>query len=252
MVRLGLIGYPLSHSFSARYFNDIFKRDGIAGHYDLYPIPDIECLPDLLARQSELRGLNVTIPYKEKVIRYLDDISDDAKKIGAVNILDIKHDRDGKVVLTGHNSDWSGFLESLVPLLRPDISSALILGTGGASKAVGYALRKIGLNHTFVSRNSHNTTGCPTIGYRDLNGETIRKNLLIVNTTPLGMFPDTEAAPDIPYNQITDRHICYDLVYNPEKTKFMSLCLESGATVKNGLDMLYLQAETAWKIWNEL
>lgn len=251
MVRLGLIGYPLSHSYSARYFNDMFKREGIQGSYDLFPIPDIEHLPDLLAKQPVLCGLNVTIPYKEKVIRYLNHISEDAKMIGAVNVISIKHEQNGKIILTGDNSDWIGFSESLVPLLRADISSALILGTGGASKAVGYALDKMGLYLTFVSRNKENASDSRTIGYEDLSDDIIRNNLLIVNTTPLGMFPDEETAPSIPYNRITGRHVCYDLVYNPAETKFMRNCMERGAVVKNGLDMLYLQAEYAWKIWNE-
>lgn len=250
MVKLGLIGYPLGHSYSAIYFNDKFKRDGIAGHYDLYPIPDIECMPSLIAQHPELCGLNVTIPYKEKVLRFLDNITDEAKEIGAVNVIKIRNDGDGKIFLTGHNSDWVGFLESLAPLLRPDISSALILGTGGASKAVAYALRKVGINITFVSRNPKNSAANPTIGYGELNDESVRSNLLIVNTTPLGMFPDTDVVPQIPYKSITDRHVCYDLVYNPEETKFMRLCSDSGATVKNGLDMLYLQADAAWKIWS--
>ena len=251
MVELGLIGYPLGHSYSARYFNDKFKREGIEGHYALYPIPDIESLPGLLEQRQELCGLNVTIPYKERVMRYLDDISDDAKEIGAVNVLSIRHDENGKRLLTGHNSDWRGFQESIATLLRPDITSALILGTGGGSKAVGYALSKLGLDLTFVSRNCKDTTGRRVISYEDLNDDTVSKNMLIVNTTPLGMFPDTESAPDIPYDKITGCHICYDLIYNPEETKFMRICRESGAVVMNGLEMLRLQAEYAWAIWCE-
>lgn len=249
MISLGLIGYPLGHSFSARYFNEKFEREGISGHYDLYPIRSIDELPSLLAQHPELSGLNVTIPYKEQIIPLLDEISENAQKIGAVNVVRILRQEDGTPRLTGYNSDTTGFSDSLAPLLRPDIKRALVLGTGGASKAVAHSLRGFGIEATFVSRNpgQHDTEA---IGYEDLTEEVISKNLLIVNTTPLGMYPKTEAAPDIPYRFITANHICYDLVYNPELTLFMKKSAEHGATVKNGLEMLHRQAEKAWEIWN--
>lgn len=249
MVSLGLIGYPLGHSFSARYFNDKFAREGISGHYDLYPIRDIGELPLLLKQHPDLSGLNVTIPYKEQILPFLDEVSDEAKIIGAVNVVRIVRSGGGTPRLTGYNSDTTGFSDSLAPLLRPDIKSALILGTGGASKAVAYSLRGFGIDVTFVSRNPL-SQDANMIGYDDLTDRILRQNLLIVNTTPLGMYPDTDTAPDIPYNFITGNHICYDLIYNPELTLFMKRCAGHGATVKNGLEMLHRQAEKAWEIWS--
>lgn len=242
----GLIGKKLGHSFSAFFFNDKFKREGIDESYHLFPLKHIEDLPDLLAGHSDLKGLNVTIPYKQEVIRFLDSISDEAKEIGAVNVIKIENDNKGRK-LCGFNTDCIGFEESLKPLLHQRVKKALILGTGGASKAVAYVLSKLNIEGKFVSR--HPSDG--ELSYKDLDEKIIQENLLIVNTTPLGLYPDIEGCPDIPYKGITPEHICYDLIYNPEETLFMKKCKEQGATVKNGMEMLELQAKAAWHIWNE-
>lgn len=249
MVRLGLIGWPLGHSFSARYFKDKFELEGIDGEYRTYPLKDISEFPELLNRNEGLCGLNVTIPHKQTVLRYLDYLSEDARAIGAVNVIRISYDRKGNRILGGYNTDWLGFRQSLLPLLDNHISSALVLGTGGASKAVAYALKSIGIEPRFVSRNpGHHAEA--TISYDKVTDSVIRENTLIINTTPLGMYPDILSAPPIPYEALTDRHMCYDLVYNPEETEFMKRCQKAGATVKNGLEMLHRQAELAWEIWS--
>lgn len=247
MKEFGLIGYPLGHSFSQKYFTDKFLREGIEGRYELYPIKQISALPRLLHEHPLITGLNVTIPYKEIVISYLDFLSDDARAIGAVNVINIEKDINGNVKSGGYNTDWIGFLDSLKRILSPEITSALVLGTGGASKAVCHALNYAGLNVTRVSRNPADHT---TLAYRDLDREIMRRNQLIVNTTPLGMWPEIDKVPDIPYQYITCQHVCYDVVYNPAVTEFMKRCAEQGATVKNGLEMLRNQAEAAWTIWN--
>ena len=242
----GLIGKKLGHSFSAFFFNDKFKREGIDESYHLFPLKHIEDLPDLLAGHSDLKGLNVTIPYKQEVIRFLDSISDEAQKIGAVNVIKIENDNKGKK-LCGFNTDYIGFEESLKPLLHQGVKKALILGTGGASKSVAYVLSKLNIEGKFVSRHPSDEE----LSYMDLDEKIIRENLLIVNTTPLGMYPNIEGCPDIPYKGITPEHICYDLIYNPGETLFMKKCKEQGATVKNGMEMLEFQAKAAWHIWNE-
>lgn len=241
MDKYGLIGYPLGHSFSKIYFTEKFQKEGLSSTYELFPLSAITEFPELIEGNPELRGLNVTIPYKESVMTYLTDLSPEAKAIGAVNVIKIDGDR-----LTGYNSDYIGFRDSLKPMLRDEITEALVLGSGGASKAVCHALRVLGINPTVVSR--HPSEGI--IGYKDITSEVMEKNLLIVNTTPLGMAPNIEAAPDIPYHLLSDRHICYDVVYNPSETLFMKKAAAAGARVKNGLEMLHLQAENAWKIWN--
>jgi len=246
-MKYGLIGYPLGHSYSEKYFNSKFEKDGIDSIYTLYPIESIDRLPSLIRTTDGLRGLNVTIPYKEEVIKYLNVLSEDAREIGAVNVIKIVEGvGDGEKTLTGYNTDYIGFSESLKPLLDEDVRHALILGTGGASKAVAYALGQLGIEYKFVSR----TPGKGRLGYGDLNENVIRESRLIVNTTPVGMYPKVDNAPDIPYSFLGKNHICYDLVYNPESTLFMKLAAERGATVKNGLEMLKLQADAAWKIWN--
>ena len=243
----GLIGYPLGHSFSAKYFNEKFEREGIDNCYKLFPLISIDNLKDLLESNPSLQGLNVTIPYKEKVIPFLNNISPDAQAIGAVNVIKINNDNDGRIpILSGFNTDWKGFSLSLIPLLNESVKSALVLGTGGASKAVCYALKQLGITHHLVSRSA--STGEYT--YKDLNEDIIKDNLLIVNTTPLGMSPKINTYPDIPYQFLTDRHICYDLVYNPEETEFMKKSARYGAKVKNGLEMLHRQAELSWEIWS--
>lgn len=241
----GLIGKKISHSFSADFFNKKFKDEGINEHYELFPLPSIDDFPNLLAKHPDLKGLNVTIPYKQEVIKFLDSLSDDTIDIGAVNVIKIINDQ-GETFLKGYNSDWIGFRDSLLPLLNEDIKNALILGTGGASKAVDYTLKKLGINTTLVSRNPKDDQ----LGYEDLNEDIMKENLLIVNTTPLGMFPDVDNSPNIPYQFLTDRHICYDLIYNPLETQFLKKAKEQGAGIKNGIEMLNLQALEAWDIWN--
>lgn len=241
----GLIGRPLGHSFSADFFNTKFKKDNIDEVYNLFPLPDINSLPTLLDEHPDLKGLNVTIPYKQQVIPFLDSLSPEASEIGAVNVIKIIH-RDGRRLLHGFNSDAIGFRNSIAPLLRPEMKKALVLGTGGASKAVVYVLKALGLDVTMVSRSRH----AGAISYADVPPEIISDHLVIVNTTPLGMWPNTDEAPDIPYSLLTPDHLLFDLVYNPEVTAFMAKGREKGATVKNGLEMLHGQALAAWDIWN--
>ena len=244
----GLIGYPLGHSFSAKYFAGKFKRENLEEQYCLFPLKRIEELDSLISENIGLKGLNVTIPYKELVIPYLDELSPDASAIGAVNVIRVFKSNNGeKPCLRGYNTDWEGFSLSLSSLLTGNEKKALVLGTGGASKAVVYALSKLGIKSQLVSRKKRD--GVQT--YEDLNKSIIEDNLLIINTTPLGMFPNTQSAPMIPYEYLTSRHICYDLVYNPLETEFLKRCAAMGATTKNGLKMLHLQADLSWKIWNE-
>lgn len=243
----GLIGYPLGHSFSKKYFGEKFASEGIAdASYELFPLENIDLFPQLLRDHPQLRGLNVTIPYKEQVIPFLDALDPAAAKIGAVNVIDI---RDGK--LTGYNTDAFGFLQSLKNCFNDlkinDLyyTKALVLGTGGASKAVCAMLEQLGISYRKVSR----STKADTISYQDLDETTLAAYKLIVNTTPLGTHPKTEEKPEIPYSALTADHILYDLVYNPPLTSFLLAGKEKGCTLVNGLDMLYLQAEKAWGIW---
>jgi len=238
----GLIGNPLGHSFSADFFNRKFEKEGIDERYELFPLPEIDTLTSLLKEHTDLKGLNVTIPYKEEVIPYLTNLSDDAKEIGAVNVIKIS---DNGKNLTGYNSDATGFHDTILPLIKPYMRKALVLGTGGASRAVLYVLRNLGLEVKKVSRNPDKGE----ISYNGLTPEIMESHHVIVNTTPLGMWPNTEQAPSIPYGLLTPLHLCYDLVYNPDVTMFMKLSAKQGATVKNGLDMLHGQALAAWKIW---
>ncbi len=239
----GLIGYPLSHSFSKKYFTDKFEREGIAGClYELFPLPTIEALLPLLQKQPELEGLNVTIPYKQQVLAYLDESKIPAG-LNACNCINITGGR-----LTGYNTDVTGFELSLLPLLKSWHKKALILGNGGATAAVVFVLKKMGIDFDIVSRKKHDHS---TLTYRNINKKIIADCSLIINTTPLGMHPDTGSCPDIPYQFITDRHLLYDLVYNPAKTLFLQKGEERGATIKNGEEMLVLQAEESWRIWNE-
>lgn len=242
----GLIGEKLNHSFSANFFNKKFEDEGIDETYHLFPLSGIDLLPKLIKDHTNLKGLNVTLPYKEAVIPFLSQLSPEAIEIGAVNVIKIERN-DKKILLKGFNTDCIGFENSLRPLLHPNIKKALILGTGGASKAVAFVLRNLGIQPSFVSRNHNNET----ITYQNLNEEIIHDNLLIINTTPLGMYPVTENCPDIPYQHLTPEHICYDLIYNPEETQFMKRASRQGATIKNGLEMLERQALAAWEIWKE-
>ncbi|MCF8379637.1 MAG: shikimate dehydrogenase [Bacteroidales bacterium] len=242
----GLIGYPLGHSFSVNYFAEKFAKENITdSKYLNFPIETIEQLPLLLDTNPALRGLNVTIPYKEKVIKFLDNLDDTAERIGAVNTIKIEKDN-GKRILTGFNTDAPGFLNSLKPYLTPEITSAIILGTGGASKAISYALKSAGFSITKVSRQKEKADA----GYKDIDAKMIENHHLIVNCSPIGTFPNVDVCPDIPYNFLTPEHLVFDLVYNPELTLFMKKAMEKGAKVLNGYQMLINQAEESWKIWN--
>ncbi len=247
MRQYGLIGYPLTHSFSKRYFTEKFETGKIDAVYSNYEIDSITKFPEVIASNPELIGLNVTIPYKEQVIPYLDDLNDSAREIGAVNTVKIiRTGSDTK--LKGFNTDTHGFEHSLKPLLKPQHTKALILGTGGASKALKFVLKKLGI--TFISASIEELKE-NEIRYEDIDEKVISERLLIINATPLGTYPKVEGCPNIPYQFLTNNHLLFDLVYNPEVTKFMLLGLEKGATVKNGYEMLLLQAERSYAIWNE-
>lgn len=242
----GLIGASLKHSFSRNYFTEKFKNENrVNCHYELFELPDISQFPALISGQHALRGLNVTIPYKEAVMPYLDRLDASAEKVGAVNVIQIADNG----IKTGYNSDYFGFRESLEKWLGKEISQikALVLGTGGAAKAVKSALADLNIGYLQVSRK----TSPQAISYENLRDHYILSRYpLVINTTPLGMFPNNGQAPDLDYDEITSGHYLYDLVYNPTKTLFMKKGLEKGAKVKNGLEMLHLQAEKSWEIWN--
>lgn len=243
MKTFGLIGYPLGHSFSKKYFKEKFKNEGIIDtFYDNFPLEKIEDLTSLIA-EKKLNGLNVTIPYKEQVLPFLDEYSDAVKEIHAVNTIVFK---EGK--LYGHNTDVYGFEHSLRPLLNNNVQKALILGTGGASKAIAYVLNKLAIEYLFVSRNPSKTN---QIAYSAIDSLILKEYHLIVNTSPVGTYPNEDACPDLPYELLTENYILYDLVYNPEETLFMKNGKQQGAVVKNGYEMLVLQAEKSWEIWNE-
>lgn len=241
----GLIGYPLGHSFSQNYFNHKFEAEKIPARYVNFEIDDIGHLMEIIAQYPNLAGLNVTIPYKEQVIAYMDEMDQDAKVIGAVNV--IKFIGSGKnLKLKGYNSDIIGFSDSIAPLLNPARKQALVLGTGGAAKAVGCGLKNLGVEVAWVSRTKRDNT----LTYDELTPEVMAKHKIIVNTTPLGMYPHVDECPDIPYEELTPDHLCYDLLYNPDVTLFMKRSQEHGAETKNGLEMLLLQAFAAWNIWH--
>ena len=247
MKQYGLIGYPLTHSFSKRYFTEKFETGKIDAVYSNYEIDSITRFPEVIASNPELIGLNVTIPYKEQVIPYLDDLNDSAREIGAVNTVKIIRTGSG-IKLKGFNTDTHGFENSLKPLLKPHHTKALILGTGGASKALKYVLKKLGID--FISASIEELKD-NEIRYEDIDEKVISERLLIINATPLGTYPKVEGCPNIPYQFLTSDHLLFDLVYNPEVTRFMLRGLEKGATVKNGYEMLLLQAERSYAIWNE-
>jgi shikimate dehydrogenase len=246
--RLGLIGYPLGHSFSAGYFAEKFKKEAIKGfRYDNFPIESIGKFPELIENNPDLIGLNVTIPYKEQVIPFLDELTPEAQSIGAVNTIKILRKDGEKPYLIGHNTDCFGFQESLKPLLRGYHHKALILGTGGAAKAVEYVLKNIGLEVRYVSRNPDSEG---IYKYEELEGEVFNIFKVIVNSTPLGMHPNVDNCPPIPYELLNSENLLYDLVYNPAETLFLKKGKVKGALIQNGLPMLQLQAEGAWKFWN--
>lgn len=230
----------MSHSFSAGYFSEKFAAEKIDAVYHNFPMEDISIFPSLLTMPG-LKGLNITIPYKQKVIPFLNAISDEASAIGAVNCI---HIAEGKT--TGYNTDVIGFTDSLTPLLAPHHNRALILGTGGASLAVAYALTQLNIPFLKVSRVP---SAGNTVSYEAITDELIATHTLIINTTPLGTFPDVDTFPPIPYHLLTGKHLLYDLVYNPAATRFLTFGKQYGASVKNGLEMLHLQAEAAWHIW---
>ncbi len=246
MDKYGLIGYPLGHSFSISYFNEKFANEGIDAQYINFEIPSIEALPEVLASNPELKGLNVTIPYKEKVIPYLDNVSPEARAIGAVNVIRVTH-KGNDVELKGFNSDVIGFTKSIESMLEKYHKKALILGTGGASKAINYGLRSLGLETVYVSRYERPDT----IQYDKITPEVVQEYNVIVNCTPVGMYPHTEECPQLPYEAMDSHNILYDLIYNPDETMFMRRGAEYGANVKNGLEMLLLQAFASWEFWNE-
>lgn len=246
MKKFGIIGYPLGHSFSPGYFNEKFQNEGIDAHYDKYELPVITDLQPVIDYTPELCGFNVTIPYKEKVMSFLDNISPEARAIGAVNVVKVTHKENGKPYLEGYNSDVIGFSRSISPLLLPHHKKALILGTGGASKAVNYGLRQLGLETVFVSRSEKDNT----ITYQQLTKEIMEEYTVIVNCTPAGMAPHFDECPAIPYEHLTSKHLLYDLIYNPDETLFLKKGREAGCITKNGLEMLLLQAEAGWEIWN--
>ena len=242
----GLIGFPLGHSFSKGYFTDFFKNEGIDAEYKNFELPQIDDLSVMLTQETELKGFNVTIPYKQQIFKYLDEVDAAAQAIGAVNV--VKVIRDGESIkLKGYNTDIIGFGDSIRPLLKPHHTHALILGTGGASKAVDYVLQQFGLTTTFVSRTKREDV----ISYDDLTAELLEQYTVIVNTTPLGMHPKTDACPPLDYTAIDDRHLLFDVIYNPEKTLFLRRGEEAGATICNGMDMLIGQAKAAWNIWTK-
>lgn len=244
----GLIGYPLGHSFSKNFFNNKFLSENIDAEYVNFEIKDVNELKYVLRENPELCGLNVTLPHKMDVIPLLDNITDNARNIGAVNVIKFKKSRFGKIQLEGHNSDITGFKQSIEPMLDKHIHrKALILGTGGASKAIYHGLKQLGLDCTYVSRTKK---GSGNMTYDEITQDIIEDHTVIVNTTPLGMYPKTDTCPDIPYKYLTSNHILYDLIYNPDETLFMRKGKEYGAVVKNGLEMLLLQAFISWNIWN--
>lgn len=245
MDKYGLIGYPLGHSFSKNYFNEKFENENIDAQYLNFEIPTIDSLPEVLAINPELKGLNVTIPYKEKVISFLDTVSPEARAIGAVNVIRVEHKGD-KTIMKGYNSDVIGFTKSIEPLLERFHKKALILGTGGASKAINYGLKSLGLETVFVSRYERPNT----IQYKQITPDVIKEYNVIVNCTPCGMYPHIEECPELPYEAMDNKNLLYDLIYNPDETLFMKKGAEHGATVKNGLEMLLLQAFANWKFWN--
>ena len=242
MDKYGIIGNPLGHSFSKSFFTEKFAKEGIDAQYLNFQIPNINKLPEILKENPELRGLNVTLPYKTEVIPFLNELSDEAQEIGAVNVVQIRTGH-----LKGFNSDIIGFTRSIQPLLKPHHRKALILGTGGASRAIRVGLTRLGLEWKYVSRSPHE--GMFT--YNDITERTLKEYEVIVNCSPVGMFPKTDECPAIPYNYLSSDNLLYDLVYNPESTLFMKKGALQGAVVKNGLEMLHLQAIASWEFWNE-
>lgn len=244
MTVFGIIGYPLTHSFSRQYFTSKIEREQVADEvFEEFPLATIEAFPQLLTHNPSLKGLAVTIPYKEKVLPYISVLSSEVKQIGAANCITINGN-----TLTAYNTDIIGFEKSFVPLLNSSHSKALVLGTGGASKAVQYVLKKLGIEFLLVSRQENTLQN--TITYDSLDAEKLKTHTVVINCTPLGMLPNDETAPHIPYHLLTPRHYLYDLVYQPQKTLFLQKGERQGAVIKNGYEMLLVQAEENWRIWH--
>lgn len=246
MRKYGLVGYPLGHSFSKKYFTEKFAAENISDCvYNNYPLENLDNFNEFLNSDEELVGLNVTIPYKSQIIRFVDVLEAEAAEIGAVNVLKIKR-QSHKFRVFGYNSDVTGIRDTLLPYINDNVRNALILGTGGSSRAVSHVLNKLGLSVLMVSREKKPGS----ISYPDVTAEIIDKSRIIVNTTPLGMFPNIEGKPPIDYTRLTKQHILFDLVYNPELTSFLRMGAAQGCTTLSGLKMLHSQAEKAWEIWN--
>jgi shikimate dehydrogenase len=258
MRKFGLIGYPIKHSFSKGYFTKKFKEEGLEDHvYELFPLPNLSDLPELIMSEPDLCGLNVTIPHKIGVMYYMDKVDAAAKEIDAVNCIKIVNHKpvesffsgdisSMKVRLEGYNTDAYAFEASLRPLLKKHHKKALILGNGGAARAVSFVLDKLNIRYKFIGRRTMKNE----ILYKNMDKDLITEHPLIINTTPVGMSPDINALPEIPYHYLTKQHLLYDLIYNPDETEFLIQGKKHGATTKNGLEMLHLQAEKAWEIWN--
>lgn len=242
MSKFGLIGKDIDYSFSNKYFSEKFEKENLPHSYENFDIPSIEFFPKILSETPNLKGLNVTIPYKEDVMKFLIDVDEEAKKIGAVNTIKISKEK----TLKGYNTDHYGFQKTLEGFLPLQKKTALILGTGGASKAVAYTLKNLGFDFKFVSRKEKFNT----LHYSSLDKSIIENHLLLVNCTPLGTFPNIVACPSIPYQFLTEKHLLFDLIYNPFETEFLKRGKSKGAKTSNGLKMLELQAEKAWEIWN--
>lgn len=240
MKKYGLTGFPLSHSFSKKYFEDKFQRESINSRFELYPLKDLIHLPSLVRTEPLLQGLAVTIPHKENIITYLDEMDPAAALIGAVNCIRIQNSK-----MKGYNTDFIGFEKSLLPLLQDFHTHTLVLGSGGSSKAVQFVLQKLKIIFTVIS-----SSGKSNVSYEQIDEKMMQKNTLIINCTPLGMYPAINSKPSIPYQHLTTRHLLYDLVYNPEMTAFLAEGIKYGSIIKNGLEMLHLQAEENWRIWN--
>lgn len=247
MKKLGLIGYPLGHSFSKKYFMDKFETQRIEGiQYDLYPVETVDAFQPVYEQDEEFLGFNVTIPHKRNIMPLLNELSPEAAEIQAVNCVKIQWN-EGRAVLKGYNTDAHGFEKSLLPLLTPEHHSALVLGNGGAAQAVYYTLKKLAIPYKIVSRTKENGD----LTYAELTPELIASNKLLINCSPVGTYPNTQECPNIPYEAVGKQHLLYDLIYNPEETLFLKKGKDQGASTKNGYEMLVLQAERNWTIWNE-
>lgn len=246
MKKYGLLGFPLTHSFSKQYFTEKFEREKIDSSYENFEIDSINKFPGIIKNNPEIVGLNVTIPYKEQVIPFLHEVNESAREVGAVNTIKVSRTASG-VFLKGFNTDTFGFENSLKPLLQPWHTKALILGTGGASKALKYILKKLGIGYLSASIEELKDN---EIRYEDIDAQIMREHLLIINATPLGTYPKTETFAPIPYEFIGGKHLLFDLVYNPEVTQFLAKGKAQGATIKNGYEMLLGQAKKSYEIWN--